>query len=181
MFGPTLRPALRPLTRVARQFSTEPLRPSSSRGTRTAAITSLTLLVGGVAYSASSRTLRADSRFRESVLDQPSLKENIHPRPGWFTPTLYRTCDWVADERIVAAEGKAVVEEKQHEAESSQQGAFNEETGEINWDCPVRRPPSHLFHLSLSWIPTDWNVVFGRNGRRTLWRTIQSGLLMLCV
>lgn len=74
-----------------------------------------------------------------------------------------------------------MVEEKQHEAESSQQGAFNEETGEINWDCPVRRPPSHLFHLSLSWIPTDWNVVLGRNGRRTLWRTIQSGLLMLCV
>jgi len=28
--------------------------------------------------------------------------------------------------------------EEQAEAESGSQGAFNEETGEINWDCPVR-------------------------------------------
>ena len=32
--------------------------------------------------------------------------------------------------------GKALVEGKKEEAES--EGAFNEETGEVNWDCPVR-------------------------------------------
>lgn len=28
--------------------------------------------------------------------------------------------------------------EEEANAESGSQGAFNEETGEINWDCPVR-------------------------------------------
>ncbi len=36
-----------------------------------------------------------------------------------------------------------IIEEKKAEAEetSGSQGAFNEETGEINWDCPVRCRP----------------------------------------
>jgi hypothetical protein len=45
------------------------------------------------------------------------------------------------------ADAGALVERKVAEAEetpsssSSNEGAFNEETGEINWDCPVSHPP----------------------------------------
>ena len=42
-----------------------------------------------------------------------------------------------AGDDAAAGEGAEVVKSK--EAEADQQGAFNEETGEINWDCPVRR------------------------------------------
>ena len=58
-------------------------------------------------------------------------------------------------------EGQALVEGKQKEAEGSSEGAFNEETGEINWDCPVRLPLTSLgdgslmtFSVSAVW-PTD--------------------------
>jgi hypothetical protein len=39
----------------------------------------------------------------------------------------------------------SLVQDKLDEAEADKgpQGAFNEETGEINWDCPVC-PPLHL-------------------------------------
>jgi intermembrane space import and assembly protein 40 len=38
----------------------------------------------------------------------------------------------------IAKAAPAVITEKEKEASSdSSQGAFNEETGEINWDCPV--------------------------------------------
>ena len=43
------------------------------------------------------------------------------------------------DKSAGGAPGAGVVEKKNAEA-SSTQGAFNEETGEINWDCPVRFP-----------------------------------------
>ena len=43
------------------------------------------------------------------------------------------------DKTAGGAPGAGVVEKKNAEA-SSTQGAFNEETGEINWDCPVRSP-----------------------------------------
>ena len=41
-----------------------------------------------------------------------------------------------------------MVEGKKGEAESSSEGAFNEETGEINWDCPVR---VYVLPSLLSW------------------------------
>lgn len=40
-----------------------------------------------------------------------------------------------------------LVEKKAEEAQQPAQSAYNEETGEINWDCPVRRcrlPPTLL-------------------------------------
>lgn len=37
-----------------------------------------------------------------------------------------------------------VLEEKEAEAAEPSQGAYNPETGEINWDCPVRFPCCHL-------------------------------------
>ncbi|CAD6577768.1 MAG: Oxidoreductase, partial [Tremellales sp. Tagirdzhanova-0007] len=111
---------LRPFTRAVRQLSTRSFyqTPSHSHTTRNATIASLALFAGGgVVYSFRSRPLLADDRVRTSVLDQDSLKQDIHSRPD-------------------SDEGQALVEGKQKEAEGSSEGAFNEETGEINWDCP---------------------------------------------
>lgn len=43
-----------------------------------------------------------------------------------------------------ADEAVQVLEEKEPEAAEPSQGAYNPETGEINWDCPVRFPCCHL-------------------------------------
>lgn len=42
-----------------------------------------------------------------------------------------------------ADEAVQVLEEKEAEAAEPSQGAYNPETGEINWDCPVRFPCCH--------------------------------------
>ena len=153
-----IRSVSRPLARTLRTYSTS---SRSSPFGRNAAVASLTLAISGIAYVSSfdSQRLRADARdglpdvlrnknVKESVLDQPSLKEDIHKRHGEShqsschpnVPVL--ACVGFIDKRalLVESEVKAtprVVEGKAEEASEEAQGAFNEETGEINWDCPV--------------------------------------------
>ena len=78
MFGSTLRP----LARTARCYSTRSLRSPRPSPSRNTAITSFALLFGTLAYASQSRSLHANSRVPESVLDQDNLKENVHPRSG---------------------------------------------------------------------------------------------------
>ena len=85
---------LRPFTRAVRQLSTRSFyqTPSHSHTTRNATIASLALFAGGgVVYSFRSRPLLADDRVRTSVLDQDSLKQDIHSRPGmsWFSALVF--------------------------------------------------------------------------------------------
>ncbi|OCF42741.1 hypothetical protein I317_03472 [Kwoniella heveanensis CBS 569] len=65
----------------------------------------------------------------QSVLDQPSLKAPVHKR---------ETATKAAESTPAPGSSDAahLIEDKSSEAANPSQGAFNEETGEINWDCP---------------------------------------------
>ncbi|KAK4688984.1 hypothetical protein P7C73_g1121, partial [Tremellales sp. Uapishka_1] len=67
--------------------------------------------------------LKADSHPSTSVLNQSSLKTSVH-----------KTGEAASDPAPQLIEDKAA--EAKSESEAGPQGAFNEETGEINWDCP---------------------------------------------
>jgi len=79
------------------------------------------------------------------VLDQPTLKGNIHKRDGMFPFSLG---GWSGFADVIwpgSDQGQDLIEGKNKEAQS--EGAFNEETGEINWDCPVSSSvPTHLLY-----------------------------------
>lgn len=49
----------------------------------------------------------------------------------------------VVDAQVPAADAAAPGSPDELEEEASQQGAFNEETGEINWDCPCLGGMAH--------------------------------------
>lgn len=83
-------------------------------------------------------------------------------------------------------------EEKEKGAEGGERdpktmGAFNEETGEINWDCPVRPPfpsfplTSHkgLTHDFSSGL--DLKPVSGWHAPRPVWRAVPGRVLVLCL
>ncbi|WVR07476.1 hypothetical protein IAU60_004518 [Kwoniella sp. DSM 27419] len=63
----------------------------------------------------------------QSVLDQPSLKAPLHKR---------ETVTKANESSPNTGNAAKVIEDKSAEASQPAQGAFNEETGEINWDCP---------------------------------------------
>ncbi|WVF72730.1 hypothetical protein IAT40_007548 [Kwoniella sp. CBS 6097] len=63
----------------------------------------------------------------QSVLDQPSLKAPVHKR---------ETATKAAETTPESSDAAHLIEDKSSEAANPSQGAFNEETGEINWDCP---------------------------------------------
>lgn len=67
-------------------------------------------------------------------------------------------------------------QQQEQQEEKDQSAAYDPETGEINWDCPCKyqRTPIQALN-SLSPI-RSW-----RYGTRTLWRTIQSRIQLLCL
>lgn len=87
------------------------------------------------------------------------------PETSQTTPETYQTLDSIADQRRTQARSQAAASAsapapaqpsssatpelapsdgpEQLEADASQQGAFNEETGEINWDCPCLGGMAH--------------------------------------
>lgn len=161
MFKSTLRPLAR-AGAGARAYSTS--RPATSSMARNVILGGSALAT--VSYLVSQRqAVRLDSESksknvpRESVLDSSSLKEPIHRRDGQYScpapalsfplPLLVyggSIANWSGGEKA-RSDAPSVVQQKTVEAEESQQGpqgAFNEETGEINWDCPVRPVPSSL-------------------------------------
>ncbi len=73
---------------------------------------------------------------------------------------------------------------KAEEVEEKEQSAYNEETGEINWDCPVSvLPLDILARADLSRNHTNANtrrfIVPRRYGSRSVWSPIPSRLLLL--
>ncbi|ODN78974.1 hypothetical protein L202_04487 [Cryptococcus amylolentus CBS 6039] len=142
MFARSLNTAARSFAR--RSISTGPSAPSSSRwSSRHAFVAGTTLAISALAISSERRKVLNESAKpekpspRETVLDQKSLKEPIHKtevrQDGAPAPQASESSDSVE----AAADGAAkVLEEKKEEAGDASQGAFNPETGEINWDCP---------------------------------------------
>ncbi|KAL7423844.1 Oxidoreductase [Cryptotrichosporon argae] len=125
MFRPSLRPAAQSLR--ARAFSSRPA-PSAAApaaSARAAAIAATALAVGTL-YASQRRVENASSPLtppaspRESVIDQPTLKANLHKRSAVEAPTTI----------------KESAKEATEPTDAANQGAFNPETGEINWDCP---------------------------------------------
>jgi intermembrane space import and assembly protein 40 len=105
------------------------------------------------------RTARADKSTSKTT-------DAIHspPETSQTTPETYQTLDSIADQRRTQARSQAAAsasapaqpspssaapelapsdDPEQLEADASQQGAFNEETGEINWDCPCLGGMAH--------------------------------------
>ncbi|WWD02408.1 hypothetical protein V865_000447 [Kwoniella europaea PYCC6329] len=169
----------RPITRSFRSIpsrrllSTAPSASASSSFSRNAVIGLTTLTIAALAVTSEQRRVWNDDRVRESVLDQGSLKKNVHKRDGAADASSSSsntdTIKKAAAEKVGQVKEKAVektqevkdevtkatpssssssttpsddstaahvVEEKSAEAAQPSQGAFNEETGEINWDCP---------------------------------------------
>ncbi|WVW85720.1 hypothetical protein I302_107758 [Kwoniella bestiolae CBS 10118] len=144
---------------------------SSSSFNRNAVIGLTTLAVAGLTITSERRRVLNDDRVRESVLDQGSLKRNVHKRETSsateetsntesIKAAAYEKAKDVKDKVVEKTqevkdevskdtsssssssstppsdEASHIVEEKSAEAAQPSQGAFNEETGEINWDCP---------------------------------------------
>ncbi|WVQ68239.1 uncharacterized protein L199_006446 [Kwoniella botswanensis] len=150
-----------------RLLSTAPSASASSSFSRNAVIGLTTLTIAALAVTSEQRRVWNDDRVRESVLDQGSLKKNVHKREAADASSSSSNTDTIkkaAAEKVGEVKEKAVektqevkdevtkatsssspidenaaahvVEEKSTEAAQPSQGAFNEETGEINWDCP---------------------------------------------
>ena len=105
------------------------------------------------------------SKLTRTLADK-SIKNTdaIHspPETSRDTPETYQTLDSIADQRRTQARSQAQASAsaqsaaaelepsapsdgspEQLEQDASQQGAFNEETGEINWDCPCLGGMAH--------------------------------------
>lgn len=144
-FRPIARQALRAQTRAY----------SSQRSTSSPMVRNL--ILGGSALATVTYVLSQRQQVRleglskgvprESVLDSHSLKEPIHRRDGTYcllASLVPLRREGLADGLCEGGEKKSseapsVVQAKSVEAEETKgaEGAFNEETGEINWDCPV--------------------------------------------
>ena len=97
--------------------------------------------------------------MRRTTADKSTKNADaIHspPETSRDTPETYQTLDSIADQRRTQASSQAQASApaelapsaptdgpEQLEQDASQQGAFNEETGEINWDCPCLGGMAH--------------------------------------
>lgn len=70
-----------------------------------------------------------------SVQTLESLAPNRKPKPSAGTSQI------AAPPQIIEPDSPLTLDETEEEA--SQEGAFNEETGEINWDCPCLGGMAH--------------------------------------
>lgn len=92
----------------------------------------------GSVYEAVPQTLESitdDKRRRQYVTKKKDLQPQPKPMESEEKPSL--SADQKDDVAAVAADPA------QLEAEADQQGAFNPETGEINWDCPCLGGMAH--------------------------------------
>ena len=136
--------------------------------------------VKGEAKPSTLKAISTQTDVRKSVLDQDSLKEPLHRRGRGFF--LFETVKAVGSPTASSgatpspAEKKGAsnlpledkvpkvpetIEAKAEEAKAPAQTAFNEETGEINWDCPVSTDHSGR--------PCAYSTVPRWNGRRSMW------------
>lgn len=161
---PIARTALRNVNANARSYSSSASRSTSGPMIRNLVLGGSALAT--ISYLVSQRgEVRLDSKVpRESVLDGHTLKEPIHRRDGMSPHFFQDHCstsvnpagaagrfavclcavtsetgaDLIGGEKE-KSETPKIVQSKSTEAEETKgpEGAFNEETGEINWDCPV--------------------------------------------
>ncbi|GFZ49459.1 Mitochondrial import inner membrane translocase TIM40 [Saitozyma sp. JCM 24511] len=132
----SIRPIARSTFSAARRYSTRaPSASASARSTwtRNAVVGAGTLAVGGWALAQRDHVRNDAAPVRESVLDQKTLKEPIHSRD----PSKN------ANAAMELVEDKAAEAEETPSSSGSNEGAFNEETGEINWDCPCLGGMAH--------------------------------------
>lgn len=134
MLSSTFRPIARSAVRSIRQLSSQAQQGAAHSGSslRYAAVAASALAAGGYAVYVREPTRNDNLRdwipkdhnqsVRESVLDQNSLKVPLHKRTS---PAQQESAQEVVKQKA-----------KQADEEAGPQGAFNEETGEINWDCP---------------------------------------------
>ncbi|EIW67304.1 hypothetical protein M231_01614 [Tremella mesenterica] len=110
------------LPRSSRNYTIRSATHNQSRAWKTAI-----LLSGGIGVASIlsiEKTKNEEERkVRTSVLDEDSLKRPIHKTSE----------DKLPAEEMVASK----------ETQASSEGAFNEETGEINWDCPCLGGMAH--------------------------------------
>lgn len=166
MLSSTFRPVARSAARAARQYSSQ-AQQHSGASLKFAAAAAAGLAAGGYAVYVREPTRNEnlrdyipknhDNSVRESVLDQNSLKVPLHKRTCKLAHL--RDLRYLVRLRLTSVFQKAPAQQesaqevvkqkvKQAEKEEGPQGAFNEETGEINWDCPVR--PGKLSCRALS-------------------------------
>ncbi|ORY35462.1 hypothetical protein BCR39DRAFT_509853 [Naematelia encephala] len=159
------RTALGPLARSAsasaRLYSTRATTSTST--TRRFALASIAVLAGTAAYAVARPSALAES-YPKAAYDEPSLKENIHKKKDRLKTSNRRrkeehsySTEWIshirmskielilsiAEEASVAKKTPQIVKEKEEESSDASQGAFNEETGEINWECPCLGGMAH--------------------------------------
>ncbi|GAB7331984.1 hypothetical protein MBLNU13_g03891t1 [Cladosporium sp. NU13] len=108
-------------------------------------------LAGGLIYYYNTSSVFAE---------EPIYAIHSPPETSRETPETYQTLDSIADQRRTQARSQAQASApaaaelepsapndgsspEQLEQDASQQGAFNEETGEINWDCPCLGGMAH--------------------------------------
>ncbi|KAM0709053.1 hypothetical protein Q7P35_003089 [Cladosporium inversicolor] len=110
-------------------------------------------LAGGLIYYYNTSSVFAE---------EPVYAIHSPPETSRDTPETYQTLDSIADQRRTQARSQAQASApaqsspssalspsaptdgpEQLEQDASQQGAFNEETGEINWDCPCLGGMAH--------------------------------------
>ncbi|OXC69082.1 mitochondrial intermembrane space import and assembly protein 40 [Cryptococcus neoformans] len=120
--------------------------PSSLWSSRNAVIAGTTLAITALAVTSERRKVFNESAQkatspRDSIIAQDSLKENVHKksvRKDEFSgESTESEASAPSDSVEKAADDAAqILEEKEAEAAEPSQGAYNPETGEINWDCP---------------------------------------------
>ncbi|WVQ89725.1 mitochondrial intermembrane space import and assembly protein 40 [Cryptococcus gattii] len=145
MFARSFSNASRAIARRSLSTRSGPA-PSSLWSSRNAVIAGTTLTITALAITSERRKVCNESAQktpspRDSIIEQDSLKENVHKksvREDEFSGESVKSETLTSSGSVEKAADDAVqvLEEKEAEAAEPSQGAYNPETGEINWDCP---------------------------------------------
>ncbi|RPB11778.1 hypothetical protein P167DRAFT_546077 [Morchella conica CCBAS932] len=136
------RPATTPSSRL---LSTSSAAPSKKRSTLKGTATRWALAAGIVYWYTTSAVFADEPKFEEERPAGPTEAET--DRPASLLPTTpIRRSKIPPPSTSATGEGesaspRAAADELEEEA--SQEGAFNPETGEINWDCPCLGGMAH--------------------------------------
>ncbi|GME89530.1 unnamed protein product [[Candida] boidinii] len=109
-------------------YSTSSNTSSTSNKSKILIPASILLLAAGSLISLNSSTIKLESKSEKTKTTTTNTNTNT-------TSTIKENETFPSDEQSVQSAEKNL-EEKLEESQEEQSGAYNPETGEINWDCP---------------------------------------------
>lgn len=109
-------------------YSTSSNTSSTSNKSKILIPASILLLAAGSLISLNSSTIKLESKSEKTKSTTTNTNTNT-------TSTIKENETFPSDEQSVQSAEKNL-EEKLEESQEEQSGAYNPETGEINWDCP---------------------------------------------